>query len=338
MLDSYLKDGSYSRIVDAGWLFRDVVILIMPKYDGDLLDLLDELGRGMTEDEALGILKQILTGLQGLHEHPDVIVHRDLKPSNILYEKINGETKVRIGDLGFARKMRGAQNLSWGGTYEYMASLPLRLRTVMTKMLDFRPRQRGTPREILSMAAFHGISLPKCFYDNTDNLGAKMGTLKLSIQDQETELETILTPRSAVSSFSAASSSSSNARPAVRLGGSSAPLRSLAAAAPAAAAAAGGPVRLDLVALPQQMETYGARVFKDIRKEILETVQCGETEGIQWGDCLDDNLEDGHRKQAKQTPTPKAVQPRQPSEPWWRWLFCQEDCFNFFQAVEADCQ
>ena len=74
-------------------------------------------------EEALRITRQVAAGLAYAHEHE--VVHRDLKPGNILFD---GKGNAAIGDLGFAKALRGAGNslslsLSGGviGTPPYMA-------------------------------------------------------------------------------------------------------------------------------------------------------------------------------------------------------------------------
>ncbi|PON63575.1 Tyrosine-protein kinase [Parasponia andersonii] len=64
--------------------------------------------------------KQVLEGLEHLHNHDPCIIHRDLNCSNIF---VNGNTgQVKIGDLGFATivgKSHSAHSIL--GTPEYMA-------------------------------------------------------------------------------------------------------------------------------------------------------------------------------------------------------------------------
>ena len=64
--------------------------------------------------------RQILSGLLYLHSHNPPIIHRDLKCDNVF---VNGnQGTVKIGDLGLAAVLRGAQAAhSVIGTPEFMA-------------------------------------------------------------------------------------------------------------------------------------------------------------------------------------------------------------------------
>ena len=55
--------------------------------------------RRIPENEAIDYMKQILAGMQALHEKN--VLHRDLKLANIL---IHNET-LKIADLGFCKKL-----------------------------------------------------------------------------------------------------------------------------------------------------------------------------------------------------------------------------------------
>lgn len=65
---------------------------------GDLRNYLKK-NKGLTEIEAVKLLKDIIKGFQYLHQKD--IMHRDLKPANIL---LNGNT-IKISDFGFARNL-----------------------------------------------------------------------------------------------------------------------------------------------------------------------------------------------------------------------------------------
>ncbi|KAJ6775221.1 SERINE/THREONINE-PROTEIN KINASE WNK6-RELATED [Salix purpurea] len=66
-----------------------------------------------------GWARQILNGLNYLHNHDPPIIHRDLKCDNIFINGNQGE--VKIGDLGLATVMEQANAKSVIGTPEFMA-------------------------------------------------------------------------------------------------------------------------------------------------------------------------------------------------------------------------
>ena len=49
------------------------------------------------------IIKQVLTGLKGLHSRN--IIHRDIKIDNILMESLSEDAEVYIADVGSAAKL-----------------------------------------------------------------------------------------------------------------------------------------------------------------------------------------------------------------------------------------
>ncbi|KAK4264788.1 hypothetical protein QN277_025918 [Acacia crassicarpa] len=66
-----------------------------------------------------GWARQILMGLNYLHSHNPPVIHRDLKCDNIFINGNQGE--VKIGDLGLATFLEGANAESVIGTPEFMA-------------------------------------------------------------------------------------------------------------------------------------------------------------------------------------------------------------------------
>ena len=84
----------------------------------------------LSEAEALGILKDVLTGFIELLKHG--VIHRDLKPDNILMH----QGVYKIADFGFAKQV---QNFSKGlltssvGTPLYMSPQILKHEEYTTK-------------------------------------------------------------------------------------------------------------------------------------------------------------------------------------------------------------
>jgi hypothetical protein len=98
-----LSDPSIVQVTDffeeAGEFF-----LVMEYVDGqDLSHMIQSRGR-LPESEALGILRDVLSGLG--HAHSQGLVHRDLKPSNVLVDK---KGRGRIMDFGISIMAGGAE-------------------------------------------------------------------------------------------------------------------------------------------------------------------------------------------------------------------------------------
>uniref|UniRef100_A0A0G4F214 Uncharacterized protein n=1 Tax=Chromera velia CCMP2878 TaxID=1169474 RepID=A0A0G4F214_9ALVE len=66
------KKGSYAELVDVFWVFRDHLLIVTKKYEGDLVDLKEKVGT-IDEDLAVDLLQQLLVGLEKLHNDPDEI-------------------------------------------------------------------------------------------------------------------------------------------------------------------------------------------------------------------------------------------------------------------------
>jgi serine/threonine protein kinase len=81
------------RIFDAGRTTDGLLYLVLELMDGTCLGL-----RRLATDRAAVLLRQILAGLQALHEAR--IFHRDIKPANVL--RRTRDDRVKLADLGIA--------------------------------------------------------------------------------------------------------------------------------------------------------------------------------------------------------------------------------------------
>jgi serine/threonine protein kinase len=136
-----LERLKHPHIVEIQDYHADEAYIIMPYAEGGTLRKLlnDEYPDGMTPQEALPILTQIVEGLAYAHEQIDPadnqrrgILHLDLKPENILIEEIRSvwggkRRHYKIADFGIARWMNkntgSPDGQSWlgAGTRGYRA-------------------------------------------------------------------------------------------------------------------------------------------------------------------------------------------------------------------------
>lgn len=118
--------GIYDLIEEEGDYF-----IAMEYIRGQGLDLLidEAVGRGMPEEEALAIFRQILAALDSAHSVG--VIHRDVKPSNVLIDEAG---RVKLMDFGIALLVgdkRLTQSSQTIGTPVYMSPEQiLRPRTV----------------------------------------------------------------------------------------------------------------------------------------------------------------------------------------------------------------
>lgn len=99
---------------------RPIMYMVTPYMDHDLSGLLDNPSVQFTIPQIKCYLKQLLQGLEYLHENK--ILHRDMKAANLL---INNKGILQIGDFGLARHYDGPIPTRGGGggttTREYTA-------------------------------------------------------------------------------------------------------------------------------------------------------------------------------------------------------------------------
>lgn len=106
------------RIHDLGEI-GGIKYITMPFVNGSTLgDVMAREGR-LTAARALGIFRQVVSGMRAAHEKD--VVHRDLKPANIMIE----DGVAYIMDFGIARQVEGGATMTYAGavvgTLDYMA-------------------------------------------------------------------------------------------------------------------------------------------------------------------------------------------------------------------------
>ncbi|KAF2004398.1 kinase-like protein [Amniculicola lignicola CBS 123094] len=129
-----LKDLSHPNIVGLEkvlWSSNTIYIFQELVTGGDLFSFIQYKGGRLCDVEAAVIVRQILKGVEYLHERD--IVHRDLKPDNILMTSLDDGARVIITDFGNARSLPnklssfGSSNVlqrrmfSYVGTLDYAA-------------------------------------------------------------------------------------------------------------------------------------------------------------------------------------------------------------------------
>ncbi|CAD8050712.1 unnamed protein product [Paramecium sonneborni] len=113
---------------------------------GDLEQQLKNPKYKLTEQDALGIIKQILKGLRDLHSH--YIIHRDLKLQNIMVHK---NSSYKIADLGFCKVLQNPDQQS-----------KLQLGTLFTMAPEiFNQQQYGLSSDMFSV----GVILYQILYN-----------------------------------------------------------------------------------------------------------------------------------------------------------------------------
>lgn len=96
---------------------QHLLILVWELVKGmDVLDYLNSLGGVMSEPEARGFFRQLLSGIRCIHDNG--FCHRDIKPENCMIETSTGTLKII--DFGLSKHLDSAKTLGIG-TPDYMA-------------------------------------------------------------------------------------------------------------------------------------------------------------------------------------------------------------------------
>jgi DNA-binding response OmpR family regulator/tRNA A-37 threonylcarbamoyl transferase component Bud32 len=95
------------KIFDQGFTDRHVYIAMEYFANGDLRA---RIKKGVTPDEAMGLLTQVALALKAIHEFG--IVHRDLKPENIMFR---ADDSLAIVDFGIAKMISDVNSLTQTG-------------------------------------------------------------------------------------------------------------------------------------------------------------------------------------------------------------------------------
>ncbi|KAI8636076.1 kinase-like domain-containing protein [Parasitella parasitica] len=132
-----LKQVKHPHIVSMHNLFesKDAVYIVSDLASGgELFQQLLKKG-SYTEKDASNLTRQMLEGLQYLHERD--IVHRDMKPENLLFQTASDDSNLMITDFGLSKILRAQDDIltTACGTPGYVAPEVL-LQTGHNKPVD----------------------------------------------------------------------------------------------------------------------------------------------------------------------------------------------------------
>jgi len=95
-----------------------VQLVLEPLKGGELFDRICDRGR-LSEDEAAGLVKQLL--IATAHLHANSVIHGDLKPENAVFERKGGDV-LKLIDFGLSRRWDQNEPISGLlGSHGYMA-------------------------------------------------------------------------------------------------------------------------------------------------------------------------------------------------------------------------
>ncbi|KAF4525046.1 hypothetical protein B566_EDAN001960 [Ephemera danica] len=86
---------------------------------GELEAVLEAKGGRLGEVEAADVVRQILLGLEHMHERG--IAHLDLKPENVMVSTLSPPWQVKLIDFGLSREVAGGDERALQGTPEFLA-------------------------------------------------------------------------------------------------------------------------------------------------------------------------------------------------------------------------
>ena len=98
---------------------KDTMCLLMEYLDGE--ELFDVIANGgaMKEEDAIPIVRQMISALAYLHQRS--IMHRDIKPENIMLVERDGQRVVKLIDFGYGKLVSKSMAQTQVGTREYQA-------------------------------------------------------------------------------------------------------------------------------------------------------------------------------------------------------------------------
>ncbi len=132
-IGALVRHPNVLKIFDVGSTRSGEPYLVMELVEGETLR--ERLNKGpLTIGQAVDVARQVLAGLSALAQQG--IVHRDVKPSNLMLKPGRRGVRVKLIDLGVARRVRGSiegDTSTEGflvGTPNYMAPEQLRAQLV----------------------------------------------------------------------------------------------------------------------------------------------------------------------------------------------------------------